>query len=58
MFSRVEKTVVQAPFRTWPKPVWFGSHRAAHRMAPMLVRFEEHPSLRRLAAMLPWAAWG
>ena len=58
MFSRVEKTVVRAPFRAWPKPVWFGSHRTAHRMAAMLVRFEAHPSLLRLAAMLPLAAWG
>jgi acyl-CoA reductase-like NAD-dependent aldehyde dehydrogenase len=58
MFSRVDKTVVRAPFRTWPKPVWFGSHRAAHRMAAKLVMFEANPSLLRLAAMLPWAAWG
>ena len=58
MFSRVEKTVVRAPFRTWPKPVWFGSHRAANRMAARLVRFEAKPSLLRLAAMLPWAVWG
>jgi hypothetical protein len=58
MFSRVEKTVVRAPFRTWPKPVWFGSHRAANRMAATLIRFEAKPSLLRLAAMLPWAVWG
>lgn len=58
MFSRVEKTVVRAPFRTWPKPIWFGSHRTAGRLAPMLVRFEANPSLLRLAAMMPLAAWG
>ncbi|MEO8638829.1 MAG: aldehyde dehydrogenase family protein [Chloroflexota bacterium] len=58
MFSRVEKTVVRAPFRTWPKPIWFGSHRTARRLAPMLVRFEANPSLLRLAAMMPLAAWG
>ncbi|MGZ6299189.1 MAG: aldehyde dehydrogenase family protein [Candidatus Limnocylindria bacterium] len=58
MFSRVEKTVVRAPFRAWPKPIWFGSHRTARRLAPMLVRFEASPSLLRLAAMLPLAAWG
>jgi len=58
MFSRVEKTVIRAPFRAWPKPVWFGSHRTAGRLAPMLVRFEAHPSLLRLAAMLPRALMG
>jgi acyl-CoA reductase-like NAD-dependent aldehyde dehydrogenase len=58
MFSRVEKTVVRAPFRAWPKPVWFGSHRTARRLAPMLVRFEANPSLLRLAAMLPLAVMG
>jgi len=58
MFSRVEKTVIRAPFRAWPKPVWFGSHRTARRLAPMLVRFEANPSLLRLAAMLPRAVIG
>jgi aldehyde dehydrogenase family protein len=58
MFSRVEKTVVRAPFRAWPKPIWFGSHRTARRLAPKLVRFEESPSLLRLAGMLPLAVLG
>jgi acyl-CoA reductase-like NAD-dependent aldehyde dehydrogenase len=58
MFSRVEKTVIRAPFRAWPKPVWFGTHRTARSLAPMLVRFEANPSLLRLAAMLPRAVMG
>ena len=58
MFSRVEKTVIWAPFRAWPKPVWFGSHRTANRMAPMLVAFEANPSPLRLARMLPRALVG
>jgi len=58
MFSRVEKTVIRAPFRAWPKPVWFGSHRTAQRMAAMLVRFEANPSLLRLATMMPLAVRG
>ena len=58
MFSRAEKTVIRAPFRAWPKPIWFGSHRTAQRLAPMLVRFEAHPSPLRLAAMLPLAMLG
>jgi hypothetical protein len=58
MFSRVEKTVIRAPFRAWPKPIWFSSHRTVQRLAPMLVRFEAKPSLLRLAAMLPRAIRG
>jgi len=58
MFSRVEKTVIRAPFRAWPKPIWFGTHRTAQRLAPMLVRFEANPSLRHLAAMMPRALMG
>lgn len=58
MFSRVEKTVVRAPFHAWPKPIWFGSHRTARRLAPMLVRFEANPSLLRFAGLLPLAILG
>ena len=58
MFSRVEKTVVRAPFRAWPKPIWFGSHRTAARLAPRLVRFAANPSLLRFAGLLPLAIFG
>jgi acyl-CoA reductase-like NAD-dependent aldehyde dehydrogenase len=58
MFSRVEKTVVRAPFRAWPKPVWFGSHRTALQLAARLVPFEADRSLRRLPAILALALRG
>ena len=58
MFSRVEKTVVRAPFRAWPKPIWFASHRTAARLAPMLVRLEANPTPLRVARMLPSALMG
>ncbi len=58
MFSRSEKTVIRAPFRAWPKPIWFGTHATAHRLAPKLVEFEAHPSLLRVAGMLPLAVLG
>ena len=58
MFSRSEKTVIRAPFRAWPKPIWFSSHRTAPRLAQQLVRFEAAPSLLRFAAMLPRAVVG
>jgi acyl-CoA reductase-like NAD-dependent aldehyde dehydrogenase len=58
MFSRSEKTVIRAPFRAWPKPIWFTSHSTAPRLARQLVRFEAAPSLWRLLAMLPRAMVG
>lgn len=58
MFSRPEKTVIRAPFRAWPKPIWFTSHRTAPRLARQLVRFEAAPSMLRLAAMMPRALVG
>jgi acyl-CoA reductase-like NAD-dependent aldehyde dehydrogenase len=55
MFGRSEKTVVRAPFRARPKPVWFHSHRTAMALARRLVPFEADRSLRRLPAIL-WLA--
>jgi hypothetical protein len=58
MFSRAEKTVLRAPFRAWPKPVWFGSHGTAHRLAARLVRFEADPGLRHLRGIFALALRG
>jgi acyl-CoA reductase-like NAD-dependent aldehyde dehydrogenase len=58
MFSRVEKSVVRAPFRAWPKPVWFGTHRTALPLARRLVPFEADRSLRRLPAIFALAVRG
>jgi hypothetical protein len=45
MFGVIEKTVVRGPFRAWPKPPWFTSHRRAHRLMAEMTRFEvdHHP---------------
>ena len=45
MFGAIEKTVVRGPFRPFPKPPWFSSHRTAHRLMPELTRYEtdRHP---------------
>ncbi len=51
MFGRPQKSVVRSPFVAWPKPVWFGSHRTAHRLVPHLVRFEVDQALYRLPAI-------
>jgi aldehyde dehydrogenase family protein len=58
MFDRPQKTVVRAPFRAWPKPVWFATHKTAHRLTPKLSAFEAAPSMAKLAGILPLAMRG
>jgi acyl-CoA reductase-like NAD-dependent aldehyde dehydrogenase len=58
MFSRVQKSVVRAPFRVLPKPVWFATHRTAHRLTPKLSRFEAAPSLAKLPGIFSLALRG
>jgi acyl-CoA reductase-like NAD-dependent aldehyde dehydrogenase len=58
MLSRIQKTVVRAPFRVWPRPVWFSTHRTAHLLTPKLVRFEAAPSMGKLPGILGLAVRG
>ncbi len=58
MFSRPQKTVVRAPFRVFPKPVWFATHRTAHRLTPKLAAFEAAPSPAKLPGILSLAVLG
>ena len=53
MLSRAEKTVLRAPFRPIPKPVWFAGHRTTHRLAPRLARFEAAGGMAALAMLPP-----
>jgi hypothetical protein len=52
MFDRPQKTVIHAPFRVWPKPIWFASHKTAHTITPKLVHFEAAPSWAKLPGIL------
>lgn len=54
MFDRSLKTVARAPFRAWPKPPWFATHRTADQVMRELLRFEGD---RNPVHLLP-AAWG
>jgi|CXWL01.1.fsa_nt_gi acyl-CoA reductase-like NAD-dependent aldehyde dehydrogenase len=58
MFDRAQKTVIRAPFRVFPKPVWFTSHRTAHRLTPKLLAFEAAPSLAKLPGIFALALRG
>jgi acyl-CoA reductase-like NAD-dependent aldehyde dehydrogenase len=58
MFDRPQKTVVRAPFRVAPKPVWFATHRTAHKLTPKLVDFEADPSYFKLPRIFALALRG
>jgi hypothetical protein len=58
MFDRPQKTVIQAPFYVWPKPVWFATHKTAHKLAPKLTEFEAAPSMAKLPGILGLAMRG
>jgi len=58
MFERAQKTVVRAPFRVFPKPVWFATHRTAHRLTPKLLAFEAAPSFAKLPGIFSLALRG
>ena len=48
-----ERSVVRGPFRVWPKPPWFVTHRNAHEVARRLVAHQAAPTFLRL----PGIAW-
>lgn len=56
MLSGVLKTVLDGPFIATPKPPWFITHRRAHRVARLMVRFEAAPALWRIP-QLAFAAY-
>ncbi len=58
MFSRAQKAVVRAPFRAWPKPPWFPTHRTAHHLARRLTEFEARPSPLKIPGILAAAMKG
>ena len=58
MFSRVEKTVLRAPFRVLPKPVWFATHKTGHLLTGKLCRFEAAPSIAKLPGIFALALRG
>ncbi len=48
MFDRVQKTVVRAPFKAWPKPPWFLGHERGYEIGKRLTSFEASPAAWKL----------
>jgi acyl-CoA reductase-like NAD-dependent aldehyde dehydrogenase len=44
MLERVEKVILRAPLRTFPRPPFFLDHRRAHRVGERLAAYEAAPS--------------
>jgi acyl-CoA reductase-like NAD-dependent aldehyde dehydrogenase len=58
MLERVEKTVVRHPARTFPKPVYFPSHRTAEEVGRRLVALEAKGSWLALPPLVAAAVRG
>ena len=55
LLEKTEKSVVRCPFRSFPKPPWFVTHRRSHEVGERLVGFEAAPSFAKLPGIV-WAA--
>jgi acyl-CoA reductase-like NAD-dependent aldehyde dehydrogenase len=58
LIDRPQKTVIRGFFWQYPKPVWFVTHRNAHRVLPRVARLEASPALWRLPAVVGGAIRG
>lgn len=51
LFDHPQKTVVRAPFRMFPTPVWFADHRNLQALGRLATAFEVSPSWLKLPAI-------
>ena len=58
MFDKPEKSVIRGPFKVWPKPLWFSSHKGVPSAAPKLFDFETKPSWLKLPGLIKDALRG
>lgn len=53
MFDRPQKSVLRAPFKSFPIPAWFVTHgQTASKLFPKLVAFEASPSPTKVPSIL------
>ncbi len=58
LLDHPEKSVLRAPFRIWPKPVWFADHRRLLALGRQMTRLEAHRSLGALGRVAWTGLWG
>ncbi|HLE24802.1 MAG TPA: NAD-dependent aldehyde dehydrogenase, partial [Thermodesulfobacteriota bacterium] len=56
MFDKPQKSVIYGPFRIWPKPPWFVTHKTANKLAPILTQFEARHCCWSLLPSIIWHA--
>lgn len=58
LFDYPEKSVIRAPFRMWPTPVWFADHSKLAEVGRLMTAFERRPSWSKLAGLAAAALRG
>ncbi len=58
LFDKPLKSVVRAPFRLYPKPVWFGTNQNSHRTLQALTEHEANPGLMSVLKVAAQAVRG
>lgn len=58
LLDHPQKTILRAPFRINPKPVWFPDHKAQNKLGEALVAFEASPGPIKLAGVVSAAIRG
>ncbi|MCB9550660.1 MAG: hypothetical protein H6705_01885 [Myxococcales bacterium] len=58
LFDRPQKTVIEGPFKVFPKPAWFVTHKRSDKIARKMVSLEVDPSLAKLPGIVLQALMG
>ncbi len=58
LFDHAQKSIVKAPFRMSPTPLWFSDHKTQGSTAKALLEMEAHPSLLKLPKLIANAVRG
>lgn len=58
LFDRPQKSVIYGPFRVFPKPAWFVTHRRGHEVGERLTQLEAEPSLDKIPGIVLAAVRG
>ena len=58
LFDRPQKSVISGPFRVFPLPPWFVTHKNSHRVGERLTMFEAEPGWARVPGILAQAIRG
>jgi acyl-CoA reductase-like NAD-dependent aldehyde dehydrogenase len=58
LFDRPQKSIVSAPFRIFPTPAWFATHKNLLQMSAHLLKFEAYPTWQNLPSVIMAALRG